>query len=411
MALERELQRLRDKTKQFDELHEGVKKAVLSWPFLVQLERCVQRIRQQYSASIETRLAFLAEGSRISPSVAAKPTHSLERGIDRLLALLGSLVQGLDAIPNELIEFISWCFSQTRRPDSPFAIAIDDKVAMLTLKEVSEANDFETLFPEFIPVFGGDSVGQFVVLFVPAQFLKRSRSLNWSVVGHEIGHAYLERSGLVSRMLPDMPASWAALRVLAEKGSASQKATAKRLMRLTEYACDEVAVRLTGCAFAWRLLTDFFSLEQVSSSTTHPQIDRRVRRAAQLARASGFGRQADLVLQQLKAEISEMDRRPESDDVPADDLDSLSLAIKRDIRAVEAAGVEEACKRHAPRLTAASAAAALHDGQPVALDPWAVLCLSTPDQAIHSSEALQEVIADSIRLGQMAARFQEIMKK
>ena len=408
MALERELQRLRDRRFRFVEFHERVKKAAYSWPFLIELEYAASRIAAEFSATLESRLGIIETARKVDALAAARPTHSLEKATDRFLALLGSLAQPLETLPGELIEYVTWCFERVGRPNSPFAIGIDDKVAMLTLKEFVEHNGFKELFPEFFKLFEDDDrVGQFVILLLPEQLLKRSSSLNWSVIAHEVGHAHLERSGILSKEYTDLPTGWAALRTTADKGMEPQCTRARDLMQLTEYACDEIAVRLTGCAFAWRLLTDFFSLEQMSSVITHPQIDKRVRRAAKLAADLGFEKQATLILEQLAAEISEVsaDRKPTS---PTDDAVAAACAKIQTITPVKAADLERLCAEHRPSLSVQKASEELQKGRPLALEPWAVLCLATPSLKIHTTESLQEAVADSMRLGQVKNKFKVI---
>jgi hypothetical protein len=179
-------------------------------------------------------------------------------------------------------------------------------------------------------------------------------------------------------------------------------------MHLTEYACDEIAVRLTGCAFAWRLFTDLFSVEGMSLGETHPLINRRVRRAADLAKELGFTKQADAIVALLQSELQEVDYGSLQTDVPSAELKEISDALRARIGAVTADEMARLTQAHSPPLSPQAVSAALHSGRPVALDPWVVLCAVTPDQTVHSSSDLQEAVADSIRLGQVQRRFKGI---
>jgi hypothetical protein len=405
MALERELQRIRDRQEDLKELCERVEKVADSRPFLHEYAYCVRTITDGFATQIATRLATIEAIKGKLLRVAATHTRNLEKSVDSLLAFLGSPLQALPSIPGELAIFLGRCLERLNIRGSPFAIAIDDTVGMVTLGQVADYYGLPVVFPELFAVFTQDDrVGQFIVFVVPQQLLQRSNALNWPVFAHEAGHAFLERSALVSQRFPHLPRDWRSLGAMAKSGSTE----ALHLMQLNEYACDEIAVRLTGCSFAWRLLTDFFNLEDVSIGTTHPQTDRRVRRAAELSRQLGFQREADLIVKQLELEVQDVDFAGGASDVAPEEINDVSDQIRKVVPSVSRDLLESVCDQHTPRISPTQARDELRRGRPVALEDWVVLCLATPDELIHSTPGLQEALADAIRLGQVRSEFPSV---
>jgi hypothetical protein len=407
MALERELQRIRDRQVDLDDLCERVEKAADSRPFLLEFGYCVRTIAKGFATQLPTRLHTVEAIKGKLLKDAATHTRNLEKSIDSFVAFLGAPLQALPQIPAELAKFLGRCLQRLDIPHSPFALAIDDSVGMVTVAQAAEHFGLRDVFPELFSIIATDDrVGQFIVFVVPQQLLQRSNALNWCVLAHEAGHASLERSGLVSQRFPHLPRDWRSLSVLAKGGMAD----ALHLMQFNEYVCDEIAVRLVGCSFAWRLLTDFFNLVDVSWATTHPQGDRRVRRAVELSRQHGFHAEADRILSQLEIEVQNVDFAVGTSLVTADEISEVSSQVAASLPGVTRELLARACQEHSPSLTPAEALDELRRGRPVALEDWVVLCLATPDDIIHTKPGLEEVLADAIRLGQVRAEFPLVMK-
>jgi hypothetical protein len=296
-------------------------------------------------------------------------------------------------------------FERTDLAQKQFVIAVDPRLAVITLRQLAEQYGIRESAPAFYAVFEDSAAGDFPVLLCPESLLGRGRCLDWVLVAHEIGHVVAEATQIVDAHYPSAPTDLKALRKWAAEGD--QQSTSA--MHLVEYACDEVGTRLGGAAFVWRLFTDVFSIDGMSRADTHPPIHKRIERAIATSRLLGFGDEASELEQMLRGEASGVDYGVITSDVPAEVLSQVTAQLERATRAITKSHVESACKLHSLALTLDLVRARLLAGIPTALDANTIFAATTLSEDIHNSEPLQEVVADSIRLGQMRVRFGEIM--
>jgi hypothetical protein len=403
VALEGEKSRLRSLAKSFSELRAGAEKLSETRPFLLPFADCVRRIDECFGSQLEARLKLVDAVSPIEPGSASAQVLNIESPAGRLLRMLSSCLQSVPATPEELVHFTAACFTRLGMSEYRFIITMADSahVSMLTLREVASQLGFTNSLADFGALFNDDPcVSQIVVLFLPERMLKRSNSLDWTVIAHEVGHAYLEKSDVVGKRFPKLRhLNRQALKWMIDRDKFDD---AIRFAYFVEYACDEIAVRITGPIYPWRLFVGFFSLGQLHSEGAHPPMDLRLRRALVTATRLGFAETAAEIERLFDIEMQHVTARAKSPLLPTEsELDALSADINNEVKSVTLDELVDHCESHYPPIDIEGAMAQLGQGRPLALPGWAVLCLATPNEKISASALNQEAVADSIRLGQI----------
>lgn len=359
---------------------------------------------------MEARL-ILVEAIAHEPETASRQVQNIEHPAGALLRTLSYCLQSLPTIPEELIHFTASCFRRLHMPEYHFLIAVadTDRVAMHNLKDMVVHTGFRDALPQFFALFEESDVGGFVILQIPERMLDRENCLEWAVIAHEVGHAYVEQNDVVSRHFP----RFAHLgRHQLHANVRDKDPDAIRHAFLTEYACDEIAVRTVGCAYAWQLFSGFYSLGRLDAEGSHPPMDARVKRACEIAGDLGFRDRASKIDMMLGGEGIVAGQTPDPRSAPTKELlKTLSDDLSKRIDSVSLGELERCCEEHLPSLRGEQADALISAGRPLALPEWAVLTLATPNEAIAGSGKRQQAIADAIRLGQINEQLLQIARK
>ncbi len=413
MALEAEKARLRALASRFSELHAKAQKLAHTRPFLIPLGECVGLIATSFQKHLEVRLTLVDAVSGTDPASASRQVQNIESPAGRLLRLLSSCLQSVPETPEELIHFTADSFRRLNLPPFRFVITVADAehVSMHSLQDLVVQLGFTNSLADFGELFATDErVGKLIVLFLPERMLDRSNSLEWAVIPHEVGHAYLESSEVIHKRFPNFRhLSRKDLRWMIVRDHHDE---AIRHAYFTEFACDEIAVRVAGSAYPWRLFSGFFSLGQLTVDGSHPPMDFRVKRSLEIAKRLGFSESADAVRAMLDAEIEQQPAPQGFPKLPTqDELDALSRDLVSEIQSVSMEELVTRCLEHQPSLTIDAARGTLEAGRPLALPGWAILCLATPSETISSSSTHQQAVADSIRLGQINDHLQKLSAK
>lgn len=370
------------------------------------LQQVGDRIFAVLKKSLAARLADTVESvAEFGADFASERLNELFTGLRALLGLLSSAIASQSQIPRELYAISDWFLEKCSnvKPPPAYALSLDDSFYTEELRQflvrffVRPINRvlFPELTTEFVPT-------PFFLIFLPASTASLSGTLDWPLVFHECVHALEEQVSLVGKFFPALPKTWTELDELAKADDEARKA-----QQTLEMVCDYVATRVSGPAFTWRFLKEYFSLSGIfHKPSSHPNDDVRVKHLVDLLRAQGFNEQSRLAGELLKEILKDLGNteRPESDPIPS----TVSLAegeYARLISEFDRRSYEKQLKKHCG-VSRSKALSDILAKRPVILDPASLFTTVAFSSKCESDPKVAEILADFLRLDRLRARFE-----
>ncbi len=247
-------------------------------PHFLRFVALVELIHDSLDSTIRPRLKII--GSVPDVEDASDALAKIKDRINILYNFLYSVFRG-SQVPRELYELVD-LFLRDYRSKPGYVIHVADEIQTASFSDFLQTYKFQLIYPEF---WSRVKDTRFYFIQITKKISRTDRTLDWSLVLHEVGHVIDTERSIVDNYIPS-PTYLEALKIVESDVRLLRLPSwivraAKVKLLASEYLADCLATQTFGGIFGWRFLKEFLRMkDEFETPVTHPTPRRRLRRIA-----------------------------------------------------------------------------------------------------------------------------------